>query len=46
MKKRNMFYSFVTFGLIMIAMGVSDALRGVFIPVFAARYHLSGIAQS
>lgn len=46
MKKRNMFYGFVTFGLIMIAMGVSDALRGVFIPVFAARYHLSGIAQS
>ena len=40
-----MFY-FLTLGLIMIVMGVSDALRGVFIPVFAQRYALTNSAQS
>lgn len=46
MGKKKIIYGFVTFGLIMIAMGVSDALRGVFIPVFAKRYDLSSAAQS
>lgn len=43
---RWMMYHFVMLGLIMLAMGVSDALRGDFIPVFTERYSLSTGAQS
>lgn len=44
--KRKTIYNFLTLGLIMLVMGVSDALRGDFIPVFTERYALSGSAQS
>lgn len=45
-EKKNRILYYISFMILMIALGCSDALRGVFAPVFNTHFHLDGASVS